>query len=627
MESLPLSASFGIVEGPKDGRNEVVTKSPRDADETERELRALIAFNQWFIVTYQIALLGVVLFFSLWHLNIVLQQRRRWRNRNGVKTARSANTTTATSPSNTFSSSSSSSTLEGNATPPLWNKDEGDQRAPLLHEYHARDPPSSISRIIAVLPAALMYQPRPIPIVNKKLPSNATTLMVFTVLGLNVWYTFYKIPITAPMSFALGDRSGLLFVANLPWLYILSAKNQPLKHLTGHSYESLNILHRRLGEILCSLAVVHGASMLVTWWYYFRPSGETLWHFLLLKIILLGIGAFACYEILYLTSLASFRQRWYELFLALHVVLQTAALVFLWFHHQGCRTYVAITLAVFLIDRLIFRLLLKTRTVRADLTVMEDAETVLVSADWPTTAISLSSWFTRRDVLSTARGWRPSEHIFLTVPALARKHIVQAHPFTIASAAPGKDQSHAWFNLIVRAHDGFSRDLLEYARMYASVAVRLDGPYGSLHALEMLRSSDLSIIVAGGSGIAVAYPLLWSLLCDGRSDAETASTRQRVYLIWVIHEASHVSWLGQERLDELKDKGLNLVVPSPTATHGRPDVSGMVGGIVSESLEESGTAGVVVSGPDGMNRSVRNTCASLVRRGMDVDVAVEQYSW
>jgi hypothetical protein len=38
--------------------------------------------------------------------------------------------------------------------------------------------------------------------------------------------------------------------------------------------------------------------------------------------------------------------------------------------------------------------------------------------------------------------------------------------------------------------------------------------------------------------------------------------------------------------------------------------------------------GVVVSGPDGLNRSVRNLCAEMVREGgKDVSVEVEKFGW
>ncbi|KAK2073433.1 hypothetical protein P8C59_007718 [Phyllachora maydis] len=48
-----------------------------------------------------------------------------------------------------------------------------------------------------------------------------------------------------------ADRAALVFVANLPLLYLLSAKNQPVKFLTGRSYETLNLFHRRAATPAC----------------------------------------------------------------------------------------------------------------------------------------------------------------------------------------------------------------------------------------------------------------------------------------------------------------------------------------------------------------------------------------
>ena len=83
-------------------------------------------------------------------------------------------------------------------------------------------------------------------------------------------------------------------------------------------------------------------------------------RFLALPIIWLGLLAFFSYEALYLTSLRSFREKFYEVFLGLHIFLQVGALAFLWFHHHNSRPYVLIALGIFLIDRLVFRLVLKS---------------------------------------------------------------------------------------------------------------------------------------------------------------------------------------------------------------------------------------------------------------------------
>ena len=601
-----------------------------------------IQVTKWAISHYQATLVGVVLIFTVWNgidqfsrsrraarlfrqprgvgrLNIAMKgglwERRR--NREGSE------------------SSGSSTTLIGDncGFQSTWKPDD---HTPLLSTQSIK--PTLTSRLHCIL----MYQPPPIPFFNKILPENATTLLILALFAINVFYSAVGIVWELPLTLVFSDRVSLIFAANLPWLYILGAKNQPLRLLTGYSYEHLNILHRRLGEWLCFVAILHTVSMFIVWYTFFLPEGRSLRWFLTESTVYLGLITLFCYQMLYATSLASFRKWWYELFLGLHVGLQAGALGFLYYHHRGSKPYVRVTLAIFLLDRLLFRFLVKSREFKADLKVMPDGDTILLSANWPV-APNRSKLWSALFSQNMHQGWAPAEHVFLTIPSLARKHAFQAHPFTIASAAPGSGQQHAWFDLIIRALDGFTRDLLIYAQKHPSVSIRLDGPYGSSHAFDMLCSSDVAIAVVGGSGIAVAHPMLWALLqpagsgsssSSGNSDPEAATSTQpirRVALIWVVHQADHRSWLGRERLDELASLGLRVITPPPTRTAGRPDVAALVRGTIEEMTAADSTGrcrvGVMCSGPDSMNRSARNSCADMVSEGRKVEVAVEKFGW
>ncbi|KAM0323890.1 hypothetical protein ACHAQA_008471 [Verticillium albo-atrum] len=511
-------------------------------------------------------------------------------------------------------------------------------------------PLSSRPGPLALISSWLAYQPQPIPIINKTLPSNGTSLLILSFLGLNGFYQFYNAPLAGNLIFAFADRAGCMFVVNLPLLYLLAAKNQPLKHLTGQSYEALNIFHRRVGELLCLYAAVHFGGMLA--FQCFKPEWlmrGTFWEFLQHRLVLLGIGAFVSYELLYLSSLGSFRQRWYELFLASHVILQITALAFLWLHYHTARPFVTAALIIFSVDRLVWRLVVKQTTMSAELTVLPDGDTIMLSTNWDLASVS-------RLQGGIMAGWKPTDHVFLTVPALGRTHALQAHPFTIASAAPssagidgddghgGGATTHAWLNLLIRAHTGFTRDLLHYAHRHRSVVVRLDGPYGSSHALDTLRAADDVILVAGGSGIAVAFPLAWALLREQQQQRrQTAAVRgsagtleaaseskdiaRRVRLLWIIHSEEHRYWVPGALLDDLVAAGLDLVIPSPTATAGRPDVQGHVQGWIGQAEVEERNTRVLVSGPDGLNRVVRNSCSRALRRGADVRIVVEKFGW
>jgi NAD(P)H-flavin reductase len=616
------------------------TAGQEDRAEIIRKMIEGVQYTQWAVLHYQATLVGVVLIFSIWH-----GLEKYSRNRRAIQLARARRPQDALERSakgdlwthhrerEGSGSSGSSTTLVGDVyiSGPSKASQSSDDRSPLLPKQHTK--PSRFSR----LRSFLAYQPPPIPFFNKTLPENATTLLILTLFGINIFYTLLGIIWEVPLMLVFSDRTSLIFAANLPWLYILGAKNQPLRLLTGYSYEHLNIIHRRLGEWLCFIAILHSGSMFMVWYTFFRPDGHDLRWFLTESTVYLGLITLFCYEVLYATSLASFRKWWYELFLGLHVGLQAGALGFLYFHHRGSKPYVRVTLAIFLIDRLVFRLLAKSREFKASVKVMPDGNTVLLSGNWPVTTKPQSMW---KSLFSQNMhsGWEPAEHVFLAIPSLGRKHIFQAHPFTIASAAPSDEQEHAWFDLIIRALDGFTRDLLIHAETCSSVTIRLDGPYGSSHAYDMLRSSDVAVTVVGGSGIAVAYPMLWALLqpssnkrhSDVDSEAAAGSSRssRKVALIWIVHQADHIQWLGQERLDELAALGLHVVLPAPTREAGRPDVAGLVRGTI-EDLTSGGKkrVGVMVSGPDGMNRAARNCCAQMLGEGLEIEVAVEKFGW
>ncbi|KAF2500346.1 hypothetical protein BU16DRAFT_570011 [Lophium mytilinum] len=597
-----------------------------------RKLVEAVRYQRRLLLSYNVVLIGLLLLFAIWHWGERVAMARR-RRAMAISAAEQEFEYKGTEQGEQElvegSSSSSSSTLEGTSTPPDASKTAiDDEREPLLPGQ--RKISTTSAGISHYVQAWLMYQPKPIPIFIKTLPPNGVSLVVLAFLGLNVFYALYRMPMSLQYLFVFADRCGLIFVSNLPLLYLFAAKNQPIKWLTGYSYEALNIFHRRVGEVMCFAALLHFGGMLGVWYGMLRHIGFSLARFLFNRLTLLGLLAFVAYQLIYLTSLGSFRRRFYELFLALHVFLQASALVLLWFHYKTSQPYVGIALLIFLLDRVVFRLGLKTHTTRATLSVLEDGETVSVSANWDIPPSSHPLHPSRQTI---EHGWAPTDHLFLSIHSLSW---VQAHPYTIFSAAPSPSASsdtptHAWLHLLIRAQSGFTHTLIKYARTHPNTTIRLDGPYGSSHALETLRSTPNAVVVAGGSGIAVAFPLLWALLAPSSSSSDPESTtivarRPRAHLLWVVHAREHLSWLPEERLKELKSWGLRVVITAPTMEAGRPDVKGYLSEWVGKTANSSGS-GVVVSGPDGMIRDVRNVCAGWVREGKDVKVVVEKFGW
>lgn len=555
----------------------------------------------------------------------------------------------------------STSAIRGIPRCPITPNLELEEQTPLLSGVEIDGSGIPLRRLLIMrrqLKACLVYQPKPIPFFNKTLPSNGTSVTILVLIGIEIFYSFYNVHLSIPTIIIFADRTSLVFMANLPLLYLLAAKNQPIKLLTGYSYEALNIFHRRLGEIMVFLGLIHAVGMFVEWYTILRPTGFDLMKYLSSKIIIWGICALVAYELLYVTSLGSFRQRRYELFLGLHIILQTFALLFLWFHHSRSRPFVYASLAIFSVDRFVYRMSLKNRIAKAMLEVKDDQETVVLRARLLKPAGKQHRrWnhFLSHDIRA---GWKATEHVFLTVPCLSPKHALQAHPFTIASRAPGAGDTELDLELIIRKQGGFCKHLLQYAKENNGnrhlPLIKLDGPYGSQSAVHLLQECNVSIIVAGGSGIAVTWPLVWSAIDTKHYDAGKRNfdlehelspydTPKKILFIWIVRDSSNVSWLGSDKLQCLRSvPGVNIVIPPSTAHNGHPDVRRIITTWISsvvakpfpalDARSQSDAAGrkvgIVCSGPDGLNRTIRNLCSLLLSQGqLDVSVEIEKFGW
>ena len=630
-----------------------------------RKLIEQIVFTRSFVPTYLAALGIVVLVFSAVHC---------WTKRTRRRTGRDYSNEREVVKDHSPASSSSSSTLHGTPTrsklsPTL----EVIETTRLLSgpDHGVQQSQSIIERIRCYILSTLYYQPSPIRALTSPtnmLPVNGTSLLILAFLALNIFYLFYHTPISIPMLFVFADRAGLLFVVNLPVLYILAAKtNQPLKFLTGWSYEGLNIFHRRLGEWMIVLGVLHAGGMFGVWYTLLRPLNFGLLRFLSTKLVILGIVALTTYLAIWFTSTGYFRNLWYETFLGLHVFMQVAALMLLFFHHPGAKVYVLVSVGIWALDRIVGRMAVSTKKFVSTLQVTDDGETLLLFCDVKVhKAIFDAS-------LNISHGWKAGQHVFVTVPGINWKHRPQTHPFTIASPAPPSGHQGNWpLQLTIRAQDGFSRELLEYAKLHQHTEVLLDGPYGNLDALEGLQIADRTCLIAGGSGIAVTYPLAWYLLVDNESDALMSS--RTVYRngqrhsgcvmpsdhlphsdhfthFWIRQLDNHANWITMfPQIETLHDKFLSIVPDRKDASEDKIDVASLVTKHFStqepvsndrpdvalelrqwvediDEIRKDGRICVVVSGPDGLVRDVRNAGARLLLEGWDVEVFAEKFGW
>lgn len=255
-------------------------------------------------------------------------------------------------------------------------------------------------------------------------------------------------------------------------------------------------------------------------------------------------------------------------------------------------------------------------------------------------------------------GWKATEHVFLTLLCLSLMHGLQAYPFTIASKALEVGDTELDLELIIRKQEGFCKHLLQYAKENNDTRhlplIKLDGPYGSQSAVNLLQECNISIIVTGGSGIAVTRPLVWSTIDttqyeSGKRNADPEDvlaaydTPRNTLFIWIVHDSSNLSWLGSDRLERLGSvPGVKVVIPPATAHNGHPDVRSIITSWISSVVAKPFPAhdvrsngnvagkkiGIFCSGPDGLNRTVRNLCSLLLSQGkLDVSVEIEKFGW
>ena len=598
-------------------------------------------FSEKLMKTYNAVIFGIAIFVGIVHWSSQLKswlRRRRAakafnesKTMDGVRILEYRNYGTATESTSTArgTSSSGSSTLDV-GTPPETFKLLGDEQESSTSSRRTRRSPLSTFDSIR---GWLAYQPKPIPFFNKTLPSNGATLAGTLFVLLNFFYLFAGMKWRILYVVVFGDRCALVFIYNPPLLYLLAAKTQPLSFLTGYSYESLNVIHRRLGEVMCFCGLLHSIFMFLSYVTFLSTVGFTLYTFIFNQTVLTGIALFISYETIYFSSLASFRQRWYEIFLATHVILQAATLALLYFHHRNNGTLTGIALLIFVVDRVAYRIGMKSTTINSEVTVAKDGETVILKSSIPYRRPGL--WASTLGHQIT-HGWQPTDHVFVTAPSLGRSHALQAHPFTILSPSPWSlkkslgEGDMMQLDLLVRAYDGFTSDLLKHSLMSRSLRIRIDGPYGGCHARDAAEDKDQAILIAGGSGIAVIWPIVHFLVAEGHKAQDVESTpavmpKQRILFIWVVQQRSQLSWMSEKELEEVTNAGVEVLIPPPTReVFCRPDLPQ----IITERVAKcNGKTGVVASGPDSMGRDVRNACASLIGQGKDVNITIEKFGW
>ena len=347
----------------------------------------------------------------------------------------------------------------------------------------------------------------------------------------------------------VGFRAAWVSVTQIPFIYLLSCKFNPISILTGISYERLNWLHRWTARTVFLTIIVH-------WSFFFQEwvlADFVKLQFEMMPMVKYGFGAWGVITWMVLSGFGFFRAASYEIFVAQHIV---AAAVLLWliFIHvpQYARYNVWVCVAFLAFDwgcRIIHGFLRNTHLL---------SKLATKTPGYSASTESLPGNMVRLTLEDVDFSWRAGQHVYISMPSLRP---FELHPFTIANA-PNLDEpaGKRQLTLLIKAHGGFSRSLQKAAAKDAQSGrkrrVFLIGPWGM--PPDLLHYETV-VLIACASGASFIVPLIQDLVLK-------QGCVQRVHLHWIVRSQENASWY-QNELQALKAAALSARMQLQTTIH------------------------------------------------------------
>jgi predicted ferric reductase len=366
-------------------------------------------------------------------------------------------------------------------------------------------------------------------------PTRAETIILSTFLGLTSFLAFYKIqyfegdPIFHHKQQALlryfAVRCSILTSAMMPLLILFGGRNNFLQWLTKWDYSTFITLHRWLSRIIFILVAIH--TFFYTF-YFGRESPE-----LRKKYVLWGVAAFFSGILIIIQGLLVLRRKYYELFLASHIVLAFIFIGGAWIHVHDlyCEWFYYVAGAIWFFDRVV-------RVGR------------IYSFGFPQAEVHLLADETLKLTVPRPKHWEtvPGGHAFIHF--LRPSCFWQSHPFTYTISTTDNQLIILFMKVKKGVTLSLYKSLLASPQKKAFIRVAIEGSYGEDTPA---RRYDTSVFVAGGNGIPGIYAGVMDLVKPFRH------TSQKLKLIWVVREYKSILWFYDE-LVSLNSTGISTTV-------------------------------------------------------------------
>ncbi|GEQ70982.1 hypothetical protein JCM33374_g4663 [Metschnikowia sp. JCM 33374] len=348
-------------------------------------------------------------------------------------------------------------------------------------------------------------------------PTRAESLIVAVFCLSVVHFGFYKIhfvpedPIfgfkrAAYMRY-FAVRSGIIASSLLPFSVLFAGRNNVLQWITRWEYSTFVMFHRWISRVMVLLLLVHSIGYI----HHIRfPLVNTRTY------VFFGVLGTLSGLLILIQGLLVLRRKWYEVFLAIHIVLAGAFVVGAWVHVQNLNFlwYFYVSACLWVFDRVI-------RVQR------------IYAFGFPTAKIQLYEDDTLKFQVPKPAGFQAEGGGHCFVHYLYWTCFWQSHPFTYTVL----DGNIVFY---VKVKEGVTARLKKYLEEHPSRAaymrVAVEGSYGE--ATPAMKY-DTSVFIAGGNGIPGIYAEAVEVL-------RRKSGSRRVKLIWVVREYVSLAWFYEE---------------------------------------------------------------------------------
>lgn len=346
----------------------------------------------------------------------------------------------------------------------------------------------------------------------------------------------------------IGYRNAWVTMTQLPMMYMLSMKANPIGFLIGTGHERLNWLHRWVARTMFVTATVHGFHFWTEW----VRADFVATQLEMMPLVKFGLGAWGILLWSVVVGFLPIRRLWYELWLLQHVASSIVMLVVLYRHIPSNARYLLwMSISFLAFDRAARWAILLWQNVRwkSNGSTCQGQQHI----GHRVSARAVGDSTTVLTIKDAHFKWTAGQHIYLWIPRLGP---LEAHPYTIACAHQLKGTCCCnSIQLIVRKHAGFSKRVHNYASKNPNATLTgfLSGPYGVPPRWDIYETM---VLIGASTGASFTIPIL-----ESAARAESKACVKRIDVVLISKTAKEIEYYVQRAKDAAKvarEKGMDV---------------------------------------------------------------------